>query len=99
MVSARQSWRIESLIERVSSRSAPVVDVEISDEAPQHFEEVILGLSATVDGQSTAHYIADRLAKYEVKLTRLAHGVPIGGELDYLDDGTIVTALNSRSAA
>lgn len=62
-------------------------------------EEIILGLSATVDGQSTAHYIADRLGGADVKITRLAHGVPVGGELDYLDDGTITTALKSRSAA
>lgn len=61
--------------------------------------EVILALSATVDGQSTAHYIADRLASLHVSITRLAHGVPVGGELDYLDEGTITTALKSRSAA
>ncbi len=58
--------------------------------------EVILALSATVDGQSTAHYISDRLVGCDVKITHLAHGVPVGGELDYLDDGTIITALKSR---
>jgi recombination protein RecR len=62
-------------------------------------EEIILALSATVDGQSTAHYIADHLDPSKLKITRLAHGVPVGGELDYLDDGTIMTALKSRSAA
>ena len=62
-------------------------------------EEVILALSATVDGQSTAHYVTDRLLSSGVAVTRLAHGVPVGGELDYLDDGTITTALKSRSAA
>jgi len=61
--------------------------------------EVILALSATVDGQSTAHYIADRLVDLEVEITHLAHGVPVGGELDYLDDGTITTALKSRKSA
>lgn len=61
--------------------------------------EIILALSATVDGQSTAHYIADHLDHARLKITRLAHGVPVGGELDYLDDGTITTALKSRSAA
>lgn len=61
--------------------------------------EVILALSATVDGQSTAHYIADHLDGAAIKITRLAHGVPVGGELDYLDDGTIMTALKSRSHA
>lgn len=58
--------------------------------------EAILAMNLTVDGQTTAHYIADRLAKTEVEVTRLAHGVPVGGELDYLDDGTLETALRSR---
>ena len=58
--------------------------------------EIILALAATVDGQSTAHYISDRLAECGVEITHLAHGVPVGGELDYLDDGTITTALRSR---
>ncbi len=62
-------------------------------------KEVILVLSATVDGQSTAHYIADHLDPDRLSVTRLAHGVPVGGELDYLDDGTIITALKSRSRA
>ena len=61
-------------------------------------EEVILALNATVDGQTTAHYITDRLASCGVKVTRLAHGVPVGGELDYLDDGTLMAALKSRRA-
>lgn len=65
----------------------------------EEIREVILALSATVDGQSTAHYIADHLDAASLKITRLAHGVPVGGELDYLDDGTITTALKSRSAA
>jgi len=59
-------------------------------------EEVILATSATVEGQTTAHYAADLLAAEGVRLTRLAHGVPVGGELDYLDDGTIAAALASR---
>jgi len=58
--------------------------------------EVILALNATVDGQTTAHYIADELAESGVRLTSLAQGVPIGGELDYLDDGTISAALRAR---
>jgi len=58
--------------------------------------EVILATNATVDGQTTAHYIIDRLADTGVEITRLAHGVPLGGELDYLDDGTLATALKSR---
>jgi recombination protein RecR len=58
--------------------------------------EVILALNATVDGQTTAHYIADALSDRGVKITSLAQGVPIGGELDYLDDGTITAALRAR---
>ena len=60
--------------------------------------EVILALDATVDGQTTAHYIADALAPTGARVTSLAHGVPIGGELDYLDDGTIAAALRARRA-
>jgi len=59
--------------------------------------EVILALSATVDGQTTAHYIAEKLAATPVDVTRLAHGVPVGGELDYLDDGTLAQALKARA--
>lgn len=58
--------------------------------------EVILALPATVDGQTTAHYISERLEGRDVAVTRLAHGVPVGGELDYLDDGTISAALKAR---
>jgi recombination protein RecR len=58
--------------------------------------EVILAMNATVDGQSTAHYLTDRLAGLPVKISRLAHGVPIGGELDYLDEGTLTAALKAR---
>ncbi len=59
-------------------------------------KEIILATGATVDGQTTAHYIADRLAGLEVTISRLAHGVPVGGELDYLDDGTLTAALKAR---
>ncbi len=60
--------------------------------------EVILAMNATVEGQTTAHYVADRLAGLDVSVTRLAHGMPVGGELDYLDDGTLVAALKRRWA-
>jgi len=60
--------------------------------------EAILAVNATVDGQTTAHYIADLLAPLGVKTTRLAHGVPVGGELDYLDEGTLAAALERRTA-
>lgn len=59
-------------------------------------QEIILALPATVDGQSTAHYISDALHDKNVTVTKLARGVPMGGELDYLDDGTIATAFQSR---
>jgi recombination protein RecR len=75
-----EELRIPKLLDRVASEG---------------ITEVILALNATVDGQTTAHYIADRLG-LEVKVTSLAQGVPIGGELDYLDDGTIAAALRAR---
>jgi recombination protein RecR len=59
--------------------------------------EVILAMNATVEGQTTAHYITDQLAGSNAKVTRLAHGVPVGGELDYLDDGTLSAAMKSRT--
>ncbi len=59
--------------------------------------EIILAVNATVEGQTTAHYITDRLGGFDVRITRLAHGVPVGGELDYLDDGTLAAALKSRT--
>ena len=59
-------------------------------------EEVVLALNATVEGQTTLHYIADLLSPYGVKVSTLAHGVPVGGELDYLDDGTLHTAFKAR---
>ncbi|MCI3132989.1 recombination mediator RecR [Phenylobacterium aquaticum] len=62
-------------------------------------KEVILALPATVDGQTTAHYLADSLAKAEVSVTMLARGVPVGGELDWLDDGTIAQAMRARRPA
>jgi len=64
--------------------------------APSHVKEVILALGATVDGQTTAHYLADRLAHSGVAVSRLAQGVPVGGELDYLDEGTLSAALKAR---
>ena len=59
-------------------------------------QELVLALNATVEGQTTAHYLVDRLAGRDIKVSRLAHGVPIGGELDYLDDGTLTAALKAR---
>jgi recombination protein RecR len=76
-----EDLRIPKLIERAS---APGV------------REIILALSATVDGQTTAHYLAERLHSLGVAISRLSHGVPVGGELDLLDDGTLFAALQSR---
>lgn len=74
---------IASLIDRVSTGGV---------------KEVILAVNATVEGQTTAHYLTDQLAAFPVKITRLAHGVPVGGELDYLDDGTLAAALRARTS-
>lgn len=71
----------------------------VSRATESNVSEVILALSATVEGQTTAHYLVDRLASSDVVVTKLAHGVPIGGELDYLDDGTIGAALQARRPA
>jgi recombination protein RecR len=65
--------------------------------AADRVKEVILAVNATVDGQTTAHYIVGLLAHSRVKITRLAHGVPVGGELDYLDEGTLAAAIRSRT--
>jgi len=69
----------------------------VSRAAEGGVDEIILAVNATVEGQTTAHYITDQLAGLEVKVTRLAHGVPVGGELDYLDEGTLAAALRSRT--
>ena len=73
------------------------IDALVSRAHAPEVKEVILALNATVDGQTTAHYITDLLASTEVKVTRLAHGVPVGGELDYLDEGTIAAAIRQRT--
>ena len=69
---------------------------ELVRRAPE-FTEIVLAMNATVEGQTTAHYITDQLSGLDVKITRLAHGVPVGGELDYLDEGTLTAALRSRT--
>ena len=60
-------------------------------------KEVIIAVNATVEGQTTAHYLTDQISDFAVRVTRLAHGVPVGGELDYLDEGTLAAALKSRT--
>ncbi len=59
-------------------------------------DEVVLAMNATLEGQTTAHYIAERLEDFPVRITQLAHGLPVGGELDYLDEGTLAQALRAR---
>ena len=59
-------------------------------------DEVVLAMNATLDGQTTAHYLAERLEAYPIRITQLAHGLPVGGELDYLDEGTLAQALRAR---
>ncbi len=76
-----ENLNIDSLIARASSPDV---------------KEVIIALSATVDGQTTAHYLSDRLENLGIQITRLAQGVPMGGELDHLDEGTLTAALMSR---
>jgi recombination protein RecR len=73
------------------------IDALVARVQAEPVKEVILALNATVDGQTTAHYITELLADAEVKLTRLAHGVPVGGELDYLDEGTLAAAIKQRT--
>ena len=72
---------INSLIEKVSNNN---------------IEEIILATNATIEGQTTAHYITNKLDSSKIKITQIAHGIPIGGELDYLDEGTLTTAFNAR---
>jgi recombination protein RecR len=73
------------------------IDTLVSRAHDPAVKEVILALNATVDGQTTAHYITDLLHNANVKVTRLAHGVPVGGELDYLDEGTLSAAIRQRT--
>ncbi len=74
--------RITELLQRVSTEDT---------------QEIVLALAATVDGQTTAHYLNDRLTSTNIRISKLAHGMPVGGELDYLDDGTLTTALRART--
>jgi recombination protein RecR len=76
-----EDLRIDSLIGRISAGG---------------IDEVVLAMNATLEGQTTAHYIAERIERFPVRLTQLAHGLPVGGELDYLDEGTLAQALRAR---
>ena len=85
-----------SAIDGINPEQLNIASLEKRLEADE-YTEVIIAISATLDGQTTAHYLAERLHKFNIKVTRLAHGVPVGGELDFLDDGTIAQALKARS--
>ncbi len=76
--------RIDALIDRVKNNS---------------IKEVILALNVTVEGQTTSHYVMDKLSELGITVSKLAHGLPVGGELDYLDDGTLTAALQARRRA
>lgn len=76
-----EDLQIDTLVRRVSAGG---------------IDEVVLAMNATLEGQTTAHYLAERLEKFPVRLTQLAHGLPVGGELDYLDEGTLAQALRAR---
>ena len=95
---------IDRLVQRASHLSKNQSDGRFEtieslsiDRLSDQMGEIILATSATVDGQTTAHYIAERLEHLPVQVTRLAHGVPVGGELNYLDDGTLAQAMKARS--
>jgi len=83
-----EELNIAGLVNRVSSGNST---------GGLKIKEIILAVNATVEGQTTAHYITDQLDGLSVKTTRLAHGVPVGGELDYLDEGTLTAAIKSRA--
>ena len=76
-----EDLRIDSLVGRIAAGG---------------IDEVVLAMNATLEGQTTAHYIAERIDRFPVRLTQLAHGLPVGGELDYLDEGTLAQALRAR---
>ena len=84
-----------SALDGIGPEDLAIAGLVARADAPE-VSEVILATSATVDGQTTAHYLIDRLADSGVTISRLAHGLPVGGELDYLDDGTLGTALKAR---
>jgi recombination protein RecR len=76
-----EDLRIDALVRRVADGGV---------------DEVVLAMNATLDGQTTAHYVAERIERFPVRVTQLAHGLPVGGELDYLDEGTLAQALRAR---
>jgi recombination protein RecR len=84
-----------SALEGIRSEDLTVTGL-IARVAAGGIDEVVLAMNATLEGQTTAHYLAERLETYPIRLTQLAHGLPVGGELDYLDEGTLAQALRAR---
>lgn len=84
-----------SAIDGVGPEDLNIVNLSLKA-ANNNVKELIMATNATVDGQTTAHYIAEIMSDYNVTISRIAHGIPIGGELDYLDDGTLNAAFNAR---
>jgi len=72
------------------------IDTLVKRVAAGGFDEVVLAMNATLEGQTTAHYLAERLENFPIRVSQLAHGLPVGGELDYLDEGTLAQALRAR---
>ena len=89
-------WNIDKEQLQENSENKELISITENELEGEKIDEVILALSATVDGQTTAHYVADTLSKHSVEVSRLGHGVPVGGELDYMDEGTIAAALSAR---
>jgi recombination protein RecR len=89
---------LRGLLSSIEGRGPEVLMLDLLKKrcAEEHVVEIIVALSATVEGQTTGHYIKNFFKDHEIKITFLAHGIPIGGELDYLDDGTLFTAFSAR---
>ena len=84
-----------SAIDGVSPENIGIASL-IERAKKEETKEIILAMNATIDGQTTAYYITDQLSSIDIKVSRLARGVPVGGELDYMDDGTLLEAIESR---
>lgn len=84
-----------SALEGISPEDLNITGLLVRASAPE-VNEIIIAVNATVEGQTTAHYLTDRLKECDVNVSRLAHGVPVGGELDYLDEGTLAAAMQAR---
>ena len=92
----RRDERLLCVVEEVADLWALDRSRLVNRIAAGGIDEVVLAMNATLEGQTTAHYLAERLEKFPIRLTQLAHGLPVGGELDYLDEGTLAQALRAR---